>query len=211
MKLKIKICGMRDTENILLVSDLGPDIMGFIFYRSSPRYAGDMLDEVILQKISSTVLKAGVFVNEDEKLISETVKRFSLDMVQLHGDETPDLCHRLKEKNIKVIKVFSMSRRNPFSRCNEFTGVTDYFLFDTPATGSGGAGSKFDWKVLNEYDLPHPFFLSGGISPEDTDRIGEIKKPSFCGIDLNSRFETSPGIKNTEMLKNFISDIRKKY
>jgi len=211
MKLKIKICGMRDTDNILKVTELGPDILGFIFYRSSPRYAGDMQDEDILLKIPSAVLKAGVFVNEDEKIISDTVERFSLDMVQLHGDETPDLCHRLKEKNIKIIKVFSMSIKDPFSKCSKYTGVTDYFLFDTPATGSGGTGSKFDWKVLNEYDLNHPFFLSGGISPEDTVRIGEINNPSFSGIDLNSRFETSPGIKNTEMLKNFISDIRKKY
>jgi phosphoribosylanthranilate isomerase len=211
MKLKIKICGMRDTENILKVSALRPDIMGFIFYRSSPRYAGDMLDAKTLFNLPSSVLKAGVFVNEDEKLISDTVERFKLDMVQLHGDETPDLCRRLNNKNIKVIKVFSMSLENPFSKCSQYTGVTDYFLFDTPATGSGGAGSKFDWKVLNEYDLQHPFFLSGGISPEDTDRIGEIKNPSFSGIDLNSRFEISSGIKNTEMLKNFISDIRKKY
>jgi len=211
MKLKIKICGMRDTNNIHKVTELGPDILGFIFYRSSPRYAGDMLDEKTLFNLPSSVLKAGVFVNEDEKLISETVKRFSLDMVQLHGDETPDFCHRLKEKNIKVIKVFSMSFEHPFSKCSQYTGVTDFFLFDTPATGSGGAGNKFDWKVLNKYDLQHPFFLSGGISPEDTDRIGEINNPSFSGIDLNSRFESSPGIKNTEMLKNFISEIRKKY
>ncbi len=202
---------MRDTDNILKVTELGPDILGFIFYRSSTRYAGNMLDEDILLKIPFSVLKAGVFVNEDEKLISETVERFSLDMVQLHGDETPELCKRLKDKNIKVIKVFSMSIKDPFSKCSKYTGVTDYFLFDTPATGSGGTGSKFDWKILNEYNLNHPFFLSGGISTEDTDRIGEINNPSLSGIDLNSRFETSPGIKNTEMLKNFISEIRKKY
>ena len=202
---------MRDTDNILKVTELEPDILGFIFSRSSPRYAGDMLDAKNLSKIPSSILKAGVFVNEDEKLISDTVKRFSLDMVQLHGDETPELCQRLMENNIKVIKVFSMNREQPFGRCHQYTGVTDYFLFDTPATGTGGTGSKFNWKVLEEYDLQHPFFLSGGISPEDTDRIGEIKNRFLCGIDLNSRFETSPGIKNTEMLKNFITDIRKKY
>jgi len=211
MKLKIKICGMRDTDNILKVTELEPDILGFIFSRSSPRYAGDMLDVKTISKIPSSILKAGVFVNEDEKLISDTVEKFSLDMVQLHGDETPELCRRLKEKNIKVIKVFSMSREQPFSRCHQYTEVTDYFLFDTPATGTGGTGSKFNWKVLDEYDIQKPFFLSGGISPEDTDRIGEIKNQFLCGIDLNSRFETSPGIKNTEMLKNFISDIRKKH
>jgi len=201
---------MRDPVNILKVSELKPDIMGFIFYRFSQRYAGEMIDENILLQMPSSVSKAGVFVNEDEELITATIRKYSLDIVQLHGYETPSLCHSLKEKGIMVIKAFSMSRDNPFRQCNEYSSITDYFLFDAPGSGNGGSGKHFNWKILEEYNLDKPFFLSGGISPDDIDKISEIKNPALFGIDINSRFEIMPGIKDTELIRNFIDSFRKK-
>jgi phosphoribosylanthranilate isomerase len=208
MNLKIKICGMREPSNIRKVSELRPDIIGFIFHHLSPRYAGEMPAKEILSSIPPSILKAGVFVNEDEERIISTAMKYSLDIVQLHGDETPDLCRRLQAKGLQVIKAFSMNLRQPFSKCPEYMSVTDYFLFDAPRTGSGGSGEKFNWEILKEYDLQQPFFLSGGISPEDTGRIREINNPAFCGIDLNSRFEIKPGIKNIELLGKFITGIK---
>lgn len=211
MKLKIKICGMRDPINILKVSELEPDIMGFIFYRFSQRYAGDIIDERVLSQVSSTITKAGVFVNENEEMILTTVKRYSLNMVQLHGDEPPSLCQNLKEKGITVIKAFSMEREKPFIRCSEYSSSADYYLFDAPGTGSGGSGKQFNWNMLGDYSTGRPFFLSGGISPDDIDKIREIKNPLLFGIDINSRFEIMPGIKDTELLRNFIAAIRQTY
>ncbi len=194
--------------NILKVAELEPDIMGFIFYPFSPRYAGDIIDETLLLQIPSSVSKAGVFVNDNEEHITAAFKKNSLDIVQLHGDEPPSLCRKLKEKGIIVIKAFSMSRDNPFSHCNEYASFTDYFLFDAPGSGSGGFGRQFNWRMLEDYNLDQPFFLSGGISPEDVHKISEIKNPSLFGIDINSRFEIMPGVKDTESIRDFLTAIR---
>jgi phosphoribosylanthranilate isomerase len=208
MNLKIKICGMRDPENILEVAELKPDLMGFIFYPSSPRYAVKISGHEIPIKFPPHIRKAGVFVNADFEMITGSVRKYSLDIVQLHGNETPDACHRLKETGIPVIKAFNIKKSSGFKLCSEFIPCTDYFLFDASTSGYGGSGYKFDWKILDKYDLEHPFFLSGGISLRDVKNILEIKNPAFYGIDLNSRFEVSPGLKNTDTLKKFISDIR---
>ena len=200
---------MRNPSNILEIAELEPDIMGFIFYRFSQRYAGETIDKTLLSQISSSVSKAGVFVNENEDQITAAVRKYSLDMVQLHGDESPSLCRNLKEKGITVIKAFSMSRDNPFSQCNEYSSFADYFLFDAPGTGYGGSGKQFNWKMLEDYNFNKPFFLSGGISPDDVYKISEIKHPSLFGIDINSRFEIMPGVKDTESIRNFITAIRK--
>jgi len=210
MKLKIKICGIREPENITHISELNPDLMGFIFYRLSPRYAGDFLDKKIPGEVPSSVLKTGVFVNEDEIEIIRTVEMYSLDIVQLHGNETPDLCYRLKEKGLPVIKAFRIDNYQSFRHCSAYSKCADYFLFDTTGSGFGGTGKKFDWKILNDYDHQKPFFLSGGISPDDPDRIRAITTPFLYGIDLNSRFETVPGRKDIEKLRQFISEIRVK-
>lgn len=208
MSLKIKICGMREPENITEVAALNPDFMGFIFYPSSPRYAGLTLNAETLHKISPPIIKTGVFVNEDFSSIIRSVEKFFLDCVQLHGNETQDLCYRLKETGIRVIKTFSISAKHNFKDCSDFIACTDYFLFDTSTSVFGGSGNKFNWKELNKYDLDHPFFLSGGISPNDFNNLHEVGNPSFYGIDLNSRFEIKPGLKETAILKKFISEIR---
>lgn len=208
MSLKIKICGMREPGNILDVAELYPDFMGFIFYHESPRYAEKILDPAILGKMSPGIHKTGVFVNSDFDYISRIVTEYSLDTVQLHGNETPDLCYSLMERGIQVLKTFSISAKENFRRCSDFTRCSDYFLFDTSVSGFGGSGQKFNWKELNKYDLDHPFFLSGGIAPEDYNTINEIDNPSFYGIDLNSRFEIKPGFKDKAILEKFISDLR---
>jgi len=208
MSLMIKICGMREPENIREVAELKPDLMGFIFYSYSSRYATGKLDPEILTRVSPSVKKTGVFVNAGFEEITGTVRKYSLDIVQLHGNETPDICLRLRETGIPVIKAFNITESSGFKLCSEFINCTDYFLFDTVTSDYGGSGNKFDWKILDKYDLDHPFFLSGGITFQDVNKILEITNPAFYGIDLNSRFEIKPGLKNIETLKKFISDIR---
>jgi phosphoribosylanthranilate isomerase len=208
MSLKIKICGMLDGQNIIGVSELNPDILGFIFYQESPRYAALVLDPATIGKIPGKIKKAGVFVNADFEEIKATIKRYSLDIAQLHGNEKPAACERLKETGITVIKAFNIRDRNGFKLCSTYKTSTDYFLFDASSSAHGGSGIKFDWKLLDEYDLDHPFFLSGGIGPQDTNNIKGLKNPSFYGIDINSRFETSPGIKDIMSLNTFISGLR---
>ena len=208
MKLKIKICGMREPGNILEIAALHPDFMGFIFYSESPRYAEKILDPAITGRIPAGIRKTGVFVNSDYDYISRIAAEYSLDTVQLHGNETAGLCNSLMERGIRVIKTFSITANEDFKRCFVFTGCTDYFLFDTSASGFGGSGQKFNWKELYKYELDHPFFLSGGIGPEDYKTINEIDNQSFFGIDLNSRFEIKPGLKDREVLEKFISDLR---
>lgn len=209
MNLKIKICGMREKENIRQVAELNPDMMGFIFYPSSSRYAGKT-DPEILNDLPQKIIKTGVFVNSSFDQIIGTVSKYSLGMVQLHGDETPELCSRIKETGIPVMKVFSMANDFDFGICRQYISCTDYFLFDTSVSGYGGSGEKFDWEVLDKYTFQHPFFLSGGISPGDAEKVMSIENGGLRGIDINSRFETKPGIKDVILIRNFISELRQK-
>jgi phosphoribosylanthranilate isomerase len=206
----IKICGMRESANIQEAAELKPDILGFIFYPESPRFAGEKLDPRILASLPRSVRKAGVFVNSDFNEIQNLIEMYSLDIVQLHGEESPELCRRIKNTGIQVIKSFNIQEKIDFKICTEFIGNTDYFLFDTKTIKFGGSGQKFNWKLLENYEHAHPFFLSGGISSLDTDKLAGITNPSFHGIDLNSRFEIQPGIKDIEKLKIFINGLRHK-
>jgi phosphoribosylanthranilate isomerase len=207
----IKICGMREPENILAAAGLTPDFMGFIFYPGSPRFAGELLNPDILAQLPTQIRKTGVFVNEGLSGITSTVKKYSLDAVQLHGDETAELCRQIMDMGVQVIKAFSIREANSLALCADFTDSTDYFLFDTMTSNHGGSGQKFDWRMLDGFDPGHPFFLSGGIGPADTDNISGLKNSSLYGIDLNSRFEIEPGLKDTEKLKKFINEIRDKH
>jgi phosphoribosylanthranilate isomerase len=128
----------------------------------------------------------------------------------LHGDETPDLCRELKGSGIRVIKAFSTGTGNDLEKCHRYISCTDFFLFDTRSEEHGGSGKKFNWEILNDYKLKHPFFLSGGIGPEDADEILSIQNPWFYGIDLNSRFEIEPGFKDIWKLKNFLRELKTK-
>ena len=205
----VKVCGMREPENIEKVAQLGVDMMGFIFYPKSPRFASQSVDRTTADK---NVCRVGVFVNESVELISDKIQLFDLDAVQLHGNESRELCEQLHEQNglLKVIKAISVSTAGDIQKYKEYVGAVDYFLFDTKCKTVGGSGQQFDWQVLENYDGDVPFILSGGIGPEDVERISNFHHPKCIGIDLNSKFEMEPGLKDVEMLKTFLENIENK-
>lgn len=208
-QMKIKICGMRDPRNIREVSLLSPDYMGFIFYPRSRRYAGQ-LSPAGIADLPESVRKVGVFVNLPVKDVLSTCKHMGIRMVQLHGDESPDYCKRMKDRGLYVIKAFGVGKADVFKGMPAYYDSCDLYLLDTSGVGYGGTGKQFDWKRLDEYVQEKPFFLSGGIGPTDAERILDLDHPQFFGVDLNSRFETKPGIKNRDELAGFIQKIRGK-
>jgi phosphoribosylanthranilate isomerase len=197
--MKIKVCGMRTPENIDALMGLNPDYMGLIFYAKSPRYVAGLSTDY-LQSLPSAVLKTGVFVNEDVETIGGLIEQYQLNAVQLHGNESAELCQQLRSQ-ATVIKAFGVDAKFDFSQLNAYTESVDYFLFDTKTDVHGGSGKTFDWEVLSNYKLDVPFFLSGGLSLENLENIKHIKHPAFYGVDLNSRFETEPGIKDIDKLR----------
>lgn len=201
----IKVCGLRDEENIRQLELLDIDWMGFIFHSESPRYAGRKLTYIPEDKI-----KIGVFVDINPQVIREITKENHLDAVQLHGTEPPWYCIKLKMDGFKVIKSFGIDPEGkiPNAQLNAYEGKCDYFLFDTKTPKHGGSGMKFNWKEIANYKGETPFILSGGISPEDVEDIKKIDHPKFAGIDINSRFEVSPGFKDIESIKSFIKEFR---
>lgn len=205
----VKVCGMREPENIEKVAQLGVDMMGFIFYPKSPRFVSQSVDRTAADK---NVCRVGVFVNESVELISDKIQLFDLNAVQLHGNESRVLCEQLHEQNglLKVIKAISVSTAGDILKYKEYVGAVDYFLFDTKCKTVGGSGQQFDWQVLENYDGDVPFILSGGIGPEDVERIRNFHHPKCIGIDLNSKFEMEPGLKDVEMLKTFLENIENK-
>ena len=205
----VKVCGMREPENIETVAQLGVDMMGFIFYPKSPRFASQSVARTAADK---NVCRVGVFVNESVELISDKIQLFDLNAVQLHGNESRELCEQLHEQNglLKVIKAISVSTAGDIQKYKEYVGAVDYFLFDTKCKTVGGSGQQFDWQVLENYDGDVPFILSGGIGPEDVERIRNFHHPKCIGIDLNSKFEMEPGLKDVEMLKTFLENIENK-
>lgn len=204
--LGVKICGMKIPENMQAVAALKPDFMGFIFYPRSPRYA-EPLDVQALKEIPESVRKIGVFVNESLENILTIVTKYQLDGVQLHGTEMANMCKELMNSGLIVLKAFPISDAYNFMVTKAYEGTCHYFLFDTKTDAYGGSGVKFDWTILNEYRGETPFLLSGGIAPDDAKAILQIDHPKFMGIDLNSKFETSPGHKNIELLSGFLSEL----
>ncbi len=207
--LKVKVCGLRDAGNIVRISAAGPDILGFIFYPPSPRYVGEELDPEPLNSLSAGILKAGVFVNASPEEVRNTADRYGFDLVQLHGSESVEDCRVLKSLGFGVIKAFSLKKEFDFGILEGYRDFCDYFLFDTPTTGFGGSGAKFDWGMLEKAGIAHPFFLSGGIGPEDAKEIKELGLAGLAGVDINSRFEVSPGLKNVEDVRRFIEELKK--
>jgi phosphoribosylanthranilate isomerase len=204
-KIKLKICGMKEPDNLREIISLQPDIVGIIFYPGSSRYIGEKL---INEFIGIPVKKAGVFVNEDEQKIKEISRLFELDIIQLHGNESPETCFRLKSTGKQIIKAFHISEAEDFKQLPAYEKWCDYFLFDTKTSGYGGSGRKFDWEILQYYYGEMPFLLSGGISPEDIPAILSVNHPRFAGIDVNSCFETAPGRKDVEKLRRFTEELK---
>ena len=206
-ELKIKICGMKYPSNIWDVAALHPDFIGFIFYPKSPRFA-EPLDIATLTALPKTIKKIGVFVNENLENILTIASKYDLDGVQLHGTELVDMCKKLRKAGYLVLKAFPIAEAYNFKVTKAYEGTCDYFLFDTKTDAYGGSGMKFNWRMLDEYVGETPFLLSGGIAADDAEAILKIDHPRLAGIDLNSKFEVSPGLKNVELLKGFIQQLR---
>lgn len=204
----IKVCGMRNTQNIREVISTGIDWIGFIFYPKSPRYAGDFLDNKLIKSLS--VNKVGVFVNESVERILETAQKFNLDLIQLHGNESPKDCDELHKNGYRVIKTLSIEKKEDLNSSKLYESVVDYFLFDTKSSNYGGSGKCFDWSILSYYKNKTSFLLSGGIKPESAEEIKNLHHSQFYGIDLNSGFEIEPGLKDAEKINEFINNIKTK-
>jgi phosphoribosylanthranilate isomerase len=204
-RVKIKICGMKYPDNILEVGSLLPDYMGFIFWDKSARYFDGAIPE-----LPKSIQKVGVFVNAPLDEILEKIKKHDLQAVQLHGHESAEFCKTLKKKLpklIDIIKVFSILDTFDYDLLKPFETVCNYFLFDTKGKLPGGNGTTFDWKVLENYPSTKPFFLSGGIGINEMDAINEILKTNLplYAIDVNSKFEIEPGLKNIELCREAIN------
>ena len=200
----IKVCGMRDADNIRAVEALGIDLMGFIFWPHSSRYVGAKPSY-----LPENCQRVGVFVDASVQDILAAVRDFRLDIVQLHGHETPEMIVALKERAaVQVVKALAVNGPEDLAQTAAYESVCDAFLFDTKGRLPGGNGQQFDWNVLRSYTGRLPFLLSGGIGPEDAQRVREFSVPGCIGIDLNSRFETAPGLKDVEALRTFIETIK---
>lgn len=208
--MKIKVCGIRYLDNIAELAELPVDMMGMIFYPQSPRYIGKLsspeIDAFIQYTTKNGIDRVGVFVNEDIETVLETVDKYALDWVQVHGDESPQYVRELN-KRIPVIRALSISGKEDIEKTNDYKGLFGYFLFDTKTGSYGGSGKKFDWSLLDLYNGTTPFLLSGGISADDADEILRIDHSKFYGVDLNSRFETEVGKKDITLLKKFIKKL----
>lgn len=232
--MTVKVCGMRVGPNIREVSALGVDMLGLVFWPESPRYVAQTrarggfypdyspfaksADELggipKLQQQINKPLRVGVFVDDMPQTIVTRVFNFYLDFVQLHGDESPVMIDNLKRtldpdiRPVKVIKTIFIENAGDFENCAQYEGSADYLLFHNKTKAMGGSGEKFDWNLLNEYKGELPFFLSGGIGPDDAEAIKAIKHPKFEGIDLNSKFEIEPAVKDVEALRTFLEKLK---
>ena len=196
----IKVCGMREAENIREVEALGIDLMGFIFWEKSSRYISKRP-----AYLPTKCKRVGVFVDEDIESVKRIADDYALDYIQLHGHESSDYCAQLQ--GLHLIKAISVSSRNDIATYKTYEGLVEYFLFDTKCPSVGGSGQQFDWSVLSAYDGSTPFLLSGGIGRDDAERIKSFHHPQCIGIDLNSRFELAPGLKDVIKLQAFIKEL----
>ncbi|WP_456463198.1 phosphoribosylanthranilate isomerase [Lutibacter sp.] len=224
----LKVCGMRNQENISSLLALKPDFVGFIFYPKSKRY----VTQFPQIKFPKETKKVGVFVNESIENILEKVKNYQLNAVQLHGNETPEFCQKLintfierirsekkrhsvpitigivsESHKLEIIKAFSVDENFDFNKTRQYEELCNYFLFDTKGKEYGGNGIKFNWEILQNYKGKVPFLLSGGISKNDAEDIKKIKHPAFKGVDINSGFEIEPALKNIENIKEFKNNV----
>lgn len=199
--MKLKVCGMRDSQNIAQLLQLRPDYMGFIFFEKSPRNVGNQLNEALLKSFPSTTQKVGVFVNASLDFVKAQVRTYGLDLVQLHGDESVEYTADLFAVGIRVMKVFSIGDSFDFKQLGQYNPFVEYFLFDTKGKTRGGTGEVFDWEILKGYDQEVPFFLSGGIDLENVEQLEELKDLNIHAIDVNSRFELSPALKDIDQIK----------
>lgn len=205
MKLKVKVCGNTKIDNLKEVCLLSPDYVGFIFYDKSRRNV--LTPGQVAKTANCKAKRVGVFVNASEQVIRGKVEEYKLDIIQLHGDETPEFTTKINAF-MPVFKVFQIDNNFNFNILKHYISACYYFVFDTSSKQYGGSGKKFDWSILSRYNLEKPFILSGGISENDIENIKKINHPKMIGVDLNSRFEISPGIKNIATLSTFLTQLQ---
>lgn len=202
----IKVCGMRDADNIRQLDEAGiADWMGFIFFEKSSRNVTALPDYM-----PHNCKRVGVFVNEPIDSIIRKTRDFGFDIIQLHGNESPEYCNALKASlpdGIRFIKMIQIETLADINATTEYASIVDYFLFETKCSGYGGSGRQFDWEILQQYSGTTPFLITGGITADDADKVLSFQHPMFAGIDLNSKFETAPALKDIDLLKNFIKQI----
>lgn len=202
--MRLKVCGMRELENISALSELDPNYIGFIFWSESSRFV-----DIKTPPLDKKIIKTGVFVDATFDYILTKIKDHQLDAVQLHGQESFSYCKVIKDYGLKVIKSFSIKNTFDFNTLEDYENSCDYYLFDTKGKLPGGNGFTFDWKILNKYPSQKPFFLSGGIGVDNLNEIKKLVKTKLPihAIDVNSKFENAPGNKNIELLKKFKKEI----
>ena len=201
--LKLKVCGMRNAQNIEELLDVHPDFIGLIFHENSPRN----ISEPLMVNLAENIKRVGVFVNKTENFIVEKIKNYNLSYVQLHGSESPEFCKNLKALGIKIIKAFNIHNDFDFDLLKEYVTYCDYFLFDAFGKNSGGNGITFNWKLLDKYSGSIPFLLSGGIDNTMAKEIKKINHKMLVGLDINSKFEIEPGLKNIDKIKAFKDEL----
>ena len=193
---------MREAENIREVEALDIDLIGFIFWPKSSRYVSERP-----AYLPTNCKRVGVFVDEDIEVVKKIAQEYALDYIQLHGHESTAYCAQLK--GLKLIKAFNIATAEDFGQTKSYEKLVDYFLFDAKGKSVGGNGTKFEWSVLDDYHGPTPFILSGGIGPDDATSIRRFHHPQLAGIDLNSRFELAPSLKNVTALQKFLNELNR--
>lgn len=208
--MKVKVCGMKHSQNIEALGKLSVHFMGLIFYAKSPRFAGSLAEEELLRLLPEHIRKVGVFVNADVDEIETAARQYQLHYIQFHGSESLELIREVKSRlpRIKTIKAFNVAQVEDLDATFSYAGQVDYFLFDTKTEQHGGSGKKFDWAILQAYCGETPFFLSGGISLEDAEELRLLHHPKLFALDINSKFEMEPGLKDIQRIEKFIKQIQ---
>jgi phosphoribosylanthranilate isomerase len=209
--MNIKVCGITEMKQLQQLDGLDIDFAGLIFYKESPRYIGDKISKKELKSADFDLKKVGVFVNPEMIDVLDAIDDYGLDAVQLHGDESPEMCEDLSSE-VEVIKVFRVADGVDIDELvAPYDAICDYYLFDTGGLKEsfGGTGKQFDWTILTKAKIEKPFFLSGGIGPDDAPKVKAFKHPDFFGVDINSLFEKEPGVKDMSKVLHFRQAMKK--
>jgi phosphoribosylanthranilate isomerase len=209
--MNIKVCGITEMKQLQQLDGLDIDFAGLIFYKESPRYIGEKISKKELKSADFDLKKVGVFVNPEMIDVLDAIDDYGLDAVQLHGDESPEMCEDLSSE-VEVIKAFRVSDGVDIDKLvAPYDAVCDYYLFDTGGLKEsfGGTGKQFDWTILTKAKIEKPFFLSGGIGPDDAPKVKAFKHPDFFGVDINSLFEKEPGVKDMSKVLHFRQAMKK--
>ena len=207
--IRVKVCGLNDPSNVKAVSECGVDFIGFVFYPGSKRYVGEYPDKTLFMNLPEGILKTGVFVNEESEKVLELAEYAELRVIQLHGNESVIYCKRIKASGLLIIKTFGVGDDFDPRITDRYSEACDFFLFDTKTSHYGGSGNKFSRNRLSNYSYKRPFFLSGGVGPEDSGISAILLDKQFYAVDVNSRFEIRPGIKDPVLIKRFIDEIKR--